>query len=574
MHSLVIYRRLIGYLRPYWWAGLLVVLGYLINAGTEVTAARLMQYIIDAINHQDQHSKNLFPFLIILMFLLRGVGTFLGSYFIAVIARNVVFELRKEVFHRLLYLPAQFYLTHSSGHLSAKMIYDVEQVTAAATEALKTLLREGLIVTGLLGYLFWSNWRLSLSLLLVAPLVAVIVRKASKRLRNLSEKIQDSMGDVSHIVNESITGYTVVKNYGGQNFEHERFTEASRRNLSHSLKMVVTSSINTPLIQLIMAMAMGMIIWMALRPQIFGGTSAGEFVAYIGAAGLLSKPVRTLTEVNEKIQRGVAAANSVFELIDTPLEVDDGQLTPQLSGAVSFENVSFAYPDGTVALRDFNLTIQAGETVAFVGRSGAGKTTLMSLLMRFSEPTQGQIRMDGQPLPEIQLACLRNQIASVSQQVILFDTSVRENIAYGQLRDASDAAIEQASREAYADGFIRQLPQGYDTIVGPSGLSLSGGQRQRLAIARALLKDAPLLILDEATSALDNESEHYIQQALDNAMKNRTTLVIAHRLSTIENADRIVVMDQGRLVEQGTHQELLAANGLYTQLHQRQFQDS
>jgi subfamily B ATP-binding cassette protein MsbA len=571
--SVAIYLRLINYLRPYWWAIVLVVIGFAINAGTEVAVAKLMQFIIDAINNNDRSQMSMFPLLIIVLFVVRGIGAFLGNYYSAVIARNLVYTLRVQVFDQLLRLPTSFYLANASGHLSAKLIFNVEQVTGAATESLKTVLRDGMVVLSLLGYLFYSNWRLSMTLLVVIPLVGLLVRQASKRFRKLSKQVQNSMGDVSHIVTEAINGYSVVKNYGGQPYEHQRFDHASKENLQKSLKITVTNSINTPAVQLLMASAMSVVVWLALQPQILGDISAGQFIAYIAAAGLLSKPVRALTEVNEKVQRGISAAESVFELIDSPAEKDEGVIDQPLSGAIRFDQVSFAYPDGTMALHDFSLDVKAGQTVALVGRSGAGKTTLINLLMRFQEVTSGQLLFDGQPIDALTLDCLRRQIASVSQQVVLFDQTVRGNIAYGQLADKTDEQVKAAAVDAYADQFISQLPNGYNTLIGPNGLSLSGGQRQRLAIARALLKDAPILILDEATSALDNESEHFIQQALGAAMQDRTTIVIAHRLSTIEQADVIVVLDQGRIVEQGNHAELLAKNGLYAQMHQRNFDE-
>lgn len=571
--SLGLYRRLLRYLLPYWWAMLLVVVGFAVNAGTEVGVAKLMQLIIDAINHRDRALMNLFPFLIVGLFVLRGAASFMGNYYSALIARHLVYRLRVQMFEQLLRLPAAFYLQNSSGQLAARLIFDVEQVTAAATDSLKTLLRDGLVVVGLLGYLFYSNWRLSLTLFAVIPVVGWLVRKASQRFRDLAGDVQASMGQVSHIVNEAINGYSVVKGFGGQDYERRRFDAASLRNLQQGLRIVVTNSINTPLVQLLMAVAMSVVVWLALRPEILGNISAGEFIAYIGAAGLLSKPVRSLTEVNEKIQRGLSAADSVFRLIDTPAEPDTGTLQPVLQGQIRFDRVDFSYPDGTQALQGFDLDIKAGQTVALVGRSGAGKTTLTNLLLRFINPSAGQIRLDGVPIEDLTLESLRRQVATVSQQVILFDDTVRNNIAYGSLSGASQAEVEAAARAAYAHDFIMQLPQGYDTVLGANGLMLSGGQRQRLAIARALLKQAPILILDEATSALDNESEHFIQQALAEAMQHRTTLVIAHRLSTIEQADWIVVMDRGRIVEQGTHLQLLAQGGLYAQLHSRQFSD-
>jgi subfamily B ATP-binding cassette protein MsbA len=568
------YKRLLGYARKYWGAFALGILGFVINAQTEWAGAQVVKFIIDAIQNKNQEAKNLFPVLIVLIFLLREVGTFLGNYFISLVARNVVYELRRQLFDKLLTLPSQYFHRHSAGHISAKLIYDVEQVTGAATEALKTLVREGTVVTCLLGYLFWTNWRLSLSLLLIAPPVSFIVRKASKRFRMLSHRIQNSMGDVSHIVNESINGYTVVKSYGGEAFERKRFENASRENLRQSMKMVVTASLNTPLVQLLMAVAMSFVVYMALQPHILGDVSAGGFVAYITAAGLLSKPMRALTDVNEKIQRGIAAAQSVFEMLDVTGESDTGSLNAGRSkGEIEFRQLEFAYPEGEPVLRDINLRIPAGKTVALVGRSGSGKSTLVNLIPRFYDCTPGQILLDGEPLQAYTLESLRRQIATVNQKVVLFDTTIAANIAYGVLADAPAEAIEHASRAAYAHEFIQKLPEGYQTRVGQDGTELSGGQRQRLAIARALLKDAPILILDEATSALDNESEYFIQEALETVMKNRTTLVIAHRLSTIEKADLIVVMEKGRIVETGNHAELLAKAGLYAQLHSRHFAD-
>lgn len=571
--DLQVYRRLLKYLVPFWGTAIVVFIGFTISASTEVAVAKLLEKIINAIQHRDTHFTTIFPLLVVALIFFRGLGQYIGGYYTAVISRHLVFNVRQEVFAKILRLPAQYFLDNSSGHITAKIMFNVEQLTAATTESLRTVVQQGLISIGLLGFLIYTNWRLTLCILIFAPLIGLLIRKAGKRMRKLSILVQNTMGDVNHVVQETVSGNVIVKGFGGQPAEQERFKKHSLENLRRGLKMTAISQLNSPVVQLCMAMAMAIIIWIALRPEILRDISAGEFVAYITAAGMLSKPIKALTEVNEKLQRGLAAAHSVFELLDMEEEDNQGTLKPELKGNVQFDHVKMQYADGHAAIKDFTLNIKAGQTVALVGRSGAGKSSLVNLLVRYQEISSGSLKLDGIDIKEIDLTSLRTQISMVNQQVVLFNRSVRENIAYGQLEGASDEDVIAAAKAAYAHDFIMQLPNGYDTELGAQGLNLSGGQRQRIAIARAILKNAPILILDEATSALDNESEHFIKQAFDAAMQDRTTIVIAHRLSTIENADLIVVMDQGRILESGTHQELLAKKGTYFQLHQRNFEE-
>jgi subfamily B ATP-binding cassette protein MsbA len=575
LSSWQVYKRLLVYVKPYWFFFAVSFLAFALYGASEALSAKWLEQVVDAIEQGALEQRTWLALAVLGIFLMRGVGTFVGNYTISHVGRQVVHSLRTELFDRMLMLPSSYYHQRSSGELLAKLTYNVDQVTGAVTNAIKTVLREGLTVIGLFGYLFYLNWKLTLIFVVTAPFIAIVVTIASKRMRMLSRRLQQSVGDITNAASETIKGYQIVRIFGGTEFERSRFHAASDRNRRQFMKMVVTQSLNTPAVQLLIAMALAGLLYIAMHPAVMGGMSTGEFVAFLTAAGLVTKPLRALTNLSTIIQKGLAASESVFSVIDEVPEPDSGHhRVDRVRGELEFDKVAFRYrDDGDVVLHELDLRIPEGKTVALVGRSGSGKSTLASLLPRFNADWSGRILLDGVPLEDYQLHNLREQIALVNQQVVLFNGTIAENIAYGAMAGCDAQKVQAAAEAAHVMEFAGRLPKGLQTEVGESGVLLSGGQRQRIAIARAILKDAPVLILDEATSALDSESERHIQEALELVMKGRTTLVIAHRLSTVEKADMIVVLDQGRIVEQGTHQALLEQGGAYAALYRLQFAD-
>jgi len=567
-----VYWRLLSYTGKYWFFFLISLLGFAAYAATQVALAHMMKYFVDGLEGKDAALIYLVPVAVVVISLVRGAGFFAGNYYLARVSLGVVNDLRKQMFDHMLVLPSAFHDRKNSGELVSMITYNVNQVSAAASQAIKILFREGFTVVGFLVYLLWQNWQLTMAFVLVAPVLGALVAYASKLFRRLSEKMQSTMGQVTHVSNEAIQGYRLVRSYGGEHYEQRRFHQASDENTRQGLKFSKVQAIQTPVLQSIVALALAAIMFFVLYLASTTAATAGDLVAYVVAAGMIAKPIRNLSEVNATIQRGLAAAESIFMLLDEAVEVQSGSREiERASGRIEFCNVSFGYQPDERVLHDINLVIEPGETVAIVGRSGSGKSTLASLLLRFYECSSGTIQLDGSDIGELKIDCLRRQIALVNQQVTLFNDTIANNIAYGQLASVDASALEDAAEKAQALDFIRQQPGGFDAIVGEDGTRLSGGQRQRIAIARALLKDAPVLVLDEATSALDTESERNIQGALEAVMAGRTTIVIAHRLSTVEKADRIVVMDQGVIVEQGSHSELMAKAGQYAKLYAMQF---
>ncbi len=570
------YRRLLGYAARYRFWAAAGIFGMVFDAAVAAAFVRLIQPMLDTL-FIDRDPRTIFwmPIIIVGLFLIRGAATFLADYGLARIGRDVVETLRGEVFSRYLVFPTAYFDREPSGQMISRLTYTVEQVAQASTNAVKVMILDSLTVIGMIAVMLYFSARLTLLLFVMAPLIGLVAWVVGRRYRRISSKIQHSVGAVTGIVDEAVSGQREVKVYLGQASERARFAGVNQHNRSLNLKVAATNAMSTSIVQIVAAAALALVIYFATRPGMIDQMSPGAFMSLITAMLTMLPSLKRLTSVQAMMQRGVAAANDLFKIIDTPGEVDQGRVeTVRCRGEIELRDVSLRYPgQAAPALERISLNCAAGTVTALVGRSGSGKSSLASLIPRFYDPDTGSILLDGEPLAAWRLESLRNQIAWVGQQVVLFNDSIARNIAYGALAGASRTAIEEAAQAANAMEFISRLPNGLDSQAGEGGALLSGGQRQRIAIARALLKNAPLLILDEATSALDTESERLIQDALKRLLRDRTVLVIAHRLSTIEHADQIVVLDEGRIVERGTHRELLDRNGHYAALHRVQFRD-
>jgi subfamily B ATP-binding cassette protein MsbA len=575
-HNAPVVGRFLRYVSPYLTGFIVAVIGMAIVAATETGFAALMQPMLDgSFVDRDPDTIKWVPVALLGIFIVRGVGGFGSGYGMAWVSRNVVRDMREQAFLHMLDLPTSFYDKQSSGHLTSKLIYDVEQIAQAAASAITTIVRDSLTILGLMAWMFYLNWKLSLVFIVIAPFITFLVVRISRRFRAISRRIQRSMGNVSQSAQQLVHGQRIIKIFDGKQTETHAFQGINEHNRRQHLKLAATSAASVPVSQFLAALALAAVLYIATSEAMVNPPTVGEFMSFITAAMLLLAPMKRLTGVASSWQRGMAAAQSVFEVLDQPAEKDDGTTAlERAKGDIEYRNVSFRYNSGAApALKNVSFKAHAGESVAIVGRSGSGKSTLVNLLARFYEPQDGVISIDGIPVQDVRLTDLRKQIAMVSQDITLFNDTIAHNIAYGSLHNASQQDIVAAAEAAHAMEFINELPQGLQTMVGDRGSLLSGGQRQRIAIARAILKDAPILILDEATSALDTQSERYIQSALEQLMKGRTTLVIAHRLSTIESADTILVMRDGEIIEQGNHRGLISSDGHYAALHRMQFSE-
>jgi len=567
------YRRLLAYMRPHRGMFALGMLGGIVFSATMVSFSGFAKLFGDGtFTHPDPRMIVLIPAVFVALFLLRGIGDFVETYCMGYVGRRIITRLRQEVFERCMQLPIGYFDRSAAALLLSRLTYNTEQIGQATTDSVAVMVREALTILGAIAVLLYLNLKLTLIALTMGPLVAWLVTVINRRFRRYGHRIQDSMGDVTRVAKETFESPRLIKVYNAQPHLAAQFAAVNERNQRSNMRLILTKGLANPVVQLVTAIGSSFVIAIAIADTVGGRMTGGDLLAFLTALAIIAQPLRSLVGVAGPMQQGIAAAQSLFELLDEPAEMQGaGRKVTRVRGEVEYNSVSFNYDGKAAALRGVTLQVAAGENVAIVGRSGSGKSTLVNLLPRFYDAQSGVVRIDGMDVREYDLRSLREQIAVVSQDVVLFNDSIRNNIAFG--RDAAPEAIERAAEAAHVMEFVRELPAGLDTLVGDRGVLLSGGQRQRIAIARALLKDAPILILDEATSALDTEAERHIQAALAQLVRDRTTFVIAHRLSTVEQADRIIVLDSGSIAESGTHQELLARGGLYSQLHRLQFSD-
>ena len=569
---LQVYWRLLSYLRHYRGVFALGIVGALLYSVSMVSFTVFAKYFGDGtFENRDPRTIIALPLALIALFFLRGLGDFTQTYCMGYVGRRIVKQLRSEVFDRVMQLPVGYYDRNSTGTLLSRLTFNTEQVGQASTDSVTVAVREALTLIGSVFLLFYLNTRLAFVALTMGPVIAWLVTIINRKFRRYSRRIQDSMADVTTVAKEALEAPRVIKVYNAENYKISQFEAVNEHNRRSNMRLILTRGLSNPVVQMVMSFGSAFVLSVAISDAINNRMSMGDLLAFLVALVQIAQPLRSLVGVAGPIQQGIAAGESIFTLIDQPVELRGGSLKPQrVQGDIEFDHIGFTYPAGKgEALRDVTFTVSRGEMIAIVGRSGSGKSTLVNLLPRFYDVNTGAVRVDGHDVREYDLTALREQIALVSQDVVLFNDTIRANIAFG--RDVQPADVERAAHAAHVMEFVRELPMGLDTMVGDRGVLLSGGQRQRVSIARALLKNAPILILDEATSALDTESERIIQSALEELMQNRTTLVIAHRLSTVEKADRIVVMDAGRIIECGTHAELIARNGQYAALHRMQF---